>query len=254
LTALVGEAKAMYHTAGSLRGGQKVWIQAKLPEDLVVVRGDVVNKFLLLVNSHDGTTSMTCRFVTTRVVCQNTLNAALRERGAVDHVSVRHTGAAPKRVEEARRVLGIGLRYFEVFEQRCRAMSAKVLTERMLEEYFRAVVPLPPAGQDPSHVKRVHEVLAFLFEEGRGNQLPPVKGTLWAAYNAVTEYVDHVRGLRPDGKLRHNWAESALFGPGERIKRRAFDAAVALMEEGPLSRAWRRVRGGAIIPDVSDSV
>lgn len=35
---------------------------------------------------------------------------------------------------------------------------------------------------------------ACLFRNGRGNQEKRVAGTLWAAYNAVTELVDHSGG------------------------------------------------------------
>ena len=243
LDALVGEAKAMYHTAGNLRGGRKVWIQARLPKELVIVPGDVAEKFLLLVNSHDGESAMVCRFVATRVVCQNTLAAALREHGASRQVSVRHTRSATERVDEARRVLGLSLKYFDVFGQRCQAMSAKKLTQRMLHEYFSMVVPTPEPGRDSSQVRRIHQALAHLFEEGRGNERRQVRGTLWAAYNSVTEYVDHIRGVRKDGTPRGNWAESALFGSGDALKQRAYLAAVALVDEGVASRFWRRLRG-----------
>ena len=62
------------------------------------------------------------------------------------------------------------------------------------------------------------------------------------AYNAVTEYVDHVGGVRPNGHLGERWAAAALFGVGVEIKERAFGAAVALASEGTVARVWRRVR------------
>lgn len=243
LDALVGEARAMYHTAGSLRGGRKVWIQAKLPDDLVITPRDVANKFLLLVNSHDGSTALVCRFVATRVVCENTLAAALRERGTTSQVSVVHTRNATERVKEARRVLSLSLKYFDVFGQRCQAMSTVQLNRKMLAEYFAMVVPMPASGHNGSHVQQIHRALAHLFEKGRGNELRQVRGSLWAAYNAVTEYVDHVRGVRHDGNLRRNWEESALFGSGDVLKQRAYLAAVALMDESVAARFWRRLRG-----------
>jgi len=167
----------------------------------------------------------------------------LREHGASRQVSVRHTRSATERVDEARRVLGLSLKYFDVFGQRCQAMSAKKLTQRMLHEYFSMVVPTPEPGRDSSQVRRIHQALAHLFEEGRGNERRQVRGTLWAAYNSVTEYVDHIRGVRKDGTPRGNWAESALFGSGDALKQRAYLAAVALVDEGVASRFWRRLRG-----------
>jgi phage/plasmid-like protein (TIGR03299 family) len=245
---LVGQSAAMFHTAGSLHDGRRVWALAKLPNDLVIVPKDRVDKYLLLVNSHDGTSALTCRFVATRVVCENTLLAALRERGVTPHVAIKHTRNATARVEEARRVLGISVQYFEVFGRRCQAMASKQLSQRMLAEYLRAVVPLAAAGEVAAagRIQRVHDALTFLFEKGRGNHLPGVRGSLWAAYNAVTEYADHVRGVTKQGP-RPTWLESSAFGDGANLKRRAFAAATILLDEGTLGRFWRRVRARSLI-------
>jgi phage/plasmid-like protein (TIGR03299 family) len=251
---LVGQATAMFHTAGSLHGGRKVWALVKLPVDLIIVPQDRAGKYLLLVNSHDGTSSLTCRFVATRVVCENTLLAALREQGVTQQVAIRHTRNATARVQEARRVLGIGVRYFDVLGRRCEAMAGKQLTQRMLTEYFRAVVPFARTGDVAAtkRTERIHEALALLFEKGRGNHLSGVRGSLWAAYNAVTEYTDHVRGVRKDGP-RATWLDSSAFGDGARLNRRAFAAATALLDEGTLGRFWRRVRSRSLIGDSWES-
>jgi hypothetical protein len=74
-----------------------------------------------------------------------------------------------------------------------------------------------------------------LFEDGQGQSLPQVRGTLWAAYNGVTEYVDHRvlfgrngRPLPEDRRLGSVW-----FGEGYRIKARAYREAIGLAE------AWK---------------
>jgi Domain of unknown function (DUF932) len=157
-------------------------------------------------------------------------------------VSVIHTRKATQHVDEARRVLGLSLKYFDIFGQRCQAISTVPLNRKMLDNYFAMVIPPPPPSRSGTHVRQVHELLAHLFEEGRGNELRQVRGTLWAAYNAVTEYVDHSRGIRRDGTTRRNWEEAALFGSGNALKRRAYLAAVAVMDEGVLSRSWMRLR------------
>lgn len=228
---LVGESAAMYHTAGSLRGGSRVWVLAKLPQNLVVVPGDEVEKYFLLASGHDGGLSLTARFTDIRVVCANTLSAALSEPGAKWEMKVRHTQNVKDRVEEARKVLQVGLRYFEVLGRKYQALAAATIDAMMAQQYFEAVIPITKTSKDEDspRIKRTHEILAYLFQEGRGNQLPGVKNTMWAALNAVSEYVDHVRGVRRDGVPRETWAEAALFGSGMLLKQKAFTEALAFV-------------------------
>ncbi|MGH2856159.1 MAG: DUF932 domain-containing protein [Solirubrobacteraceae bacterium] len=66
-----------FETAGSLHGGRRVWVLATLP-DHIRVGGDDVRPYLLLMNSHDGSTSILAATTPVRTVCQNTLNPNVR--------------------------------------------------------------------------------------------------------------------------------------------------------------------------------
>src|SRR5690606_7560347 len=79
---VLGEAQAFYSEAGSLQGGSKVFITAKLPEPILVgAAKDPVDRYILLSNAHDGTRPLQMLFTPVRVVCCNTLNLALSKRG-----------------------------------------------------------------------------------------------------------------------------------------------------------------------------
>jgi phage/plasmid-like protein (TIGR03299 family) len=74
---IVGQNAAIYHTAGAIRDGERIWLLAKLPSQIVVVGDDVADKYLLLSNSHDGGSAVQVKFTPVRVVCNNTLTLAL---------------------------------------------------------------------------------------------------------------------------------------------------------------------------------
>lgn len=96
----------LYETAGAIGQGERIFITAKLPGYIRVGSGDdVTEKYIFLSTSHDGSGSITAAFTPIRIVCQNTLNAAMRSASNV--VRIRHTANAKQRLEDAHRVMGL---------------------------------------------------------------------------------------------------------------------------------------------------
>ena len=64
------------------------------------------------------------------------------------------------------------------------------------------------------------------FEDGPGAEVTGVRGTMWAAYNAVTHYIDHGRTrYRADSRSERRM-DSLLFGEGHRTRVMALDKAL----------------------------
>lgn len=229
--AIIESGDVTYETAGALGQGERVWVLAKVKDPMVIKGTDLVEKYLLLSNGHDGRTAVQIRFTPVRVVCQNTLNYALY-RGS-DLVYSHHGRGMDSRIaraqESVKRVLG----YYDALEKHFQQLARVPMPVGRLNVYFAAVFPNPKRRAKQTErtyaeaLKRVaglRSTSARLFEEGRGNNEKAIRHTLWTAYNAVTELVDHFLAYQ------NGWQrmESICFGEGERTKRLAFDEAMKL--------------------------
>ena len=218
---IVGQGAAVYHTAGALGRGERVWILARLPDDFEVVNGDPVGRWLLLSNSHDGKSSVQVKLTPIRVVCRNTLVRALKDGPAF---RVPHTRDMRTRLAQAEKTLGLVRRQYADLEATFGRMTKYMLTGARLTEYLSAVFPDPADADDEQAVAAVRRQRGWgthFFEKGKGNDLPGVRGTLWAAYNGVAELTDH-RGTRQTADRR---LHSVWFGEGAGVKARALRAA-----------------------------
>lgn len=216
---IVGQEAAIYHTAGALGNGERVWILAKLPGHIRVVGDDITEKYLLLSNSHDGKSSVTIKFTPVRVVCQNTLTLALND-GSAWRVS--HHADIHQKLKQAHQMMGLINDRFADLEQSFQAMSRVQLDTSRLSEYLAAVCPEVTEPDKQLLVQRDRSWSEFFFDQGKGNRLAGVTGTLWAGFNGVTEWIDH-RKTRQNANQRFS---SAWFGESARIKSRAFSVAL----------------------------
>ena len=103
--AIVGGDGIQYETAGALGNSAKIFITAKLPGYIKVGSNDLIEKYLFLTTSHDGFGSVMAAFTPTRIVCNNTLNVALKN--CSNAIKIRHTANVKERLEEAHKVMGI---------------------------------------------------------------------------------------------------------------------------------------------------
>lgn len=223
---VVGEGQAIYHTAGALGQGERIWILAKLPKNIIVSKDDVVETYLCLTTSHDGKSSVRMYHTPVRVVCQNTLNMSMSD--AKKGISIRHTGEIKDKVTEARKILGISIDYYNQFEEIIKTMENTSLNVESTKNYFSNVLNVADKDDISTRKENQLDELFQLFENGEGQKLGN-KCSLWKAYNAVTEYVDHfstVKNLEQDktNKLKNVW-----FGTGANIKEKAYDEALALI-------------------------
>ncbi|THA44657.1 DUF945 domain-containing protein [Streptomyces sp. A1136] len=222
LNYLVDESGAHFETAGSLREGRQVFLTMKLPQSLTIGRDDAVDLYIAAFNSHDGSSAFRIVVTPVRVVCANTLRAALRD--AKSSYTVRHTSGARGRIAQARQALGLTFKYAEEFEK----SAQRMLDAEMSTPALRTVVDtLWPASDNDSARKKTNRDTRWasirnLFEQA--DTQADIRGTVWAGYNAITEYANHVapaRGASPALKNAAR-AERVITGTADDVMERAF--------------------------------
>jgi len=215
-----------FETAGALGRGERIWVLARLRGDLDI-GPDRLERYLLLSNRHDGQGSVNIKFTPVRVVCQNTLSAAIGGQGR--SFCVRHDGQLHDRLDEARALIGMIHDTYRELAAAFEALRSHRLDRKGVDKYLEEVFPTPAKDAPPAAFARVardRSAAKYLGEYGRGNDAPDVEGTLWAAYNGVTDYIDH----RKTNRIVNDFHESRLkyvwFGHGASTKQRALVAAL----------------------------
>jgi phage/plasmid-like protein (TIGR03299 family) len=189
---IVGESGAHFHTAGSLGKGEKVFMSLHMPDGIMVGGADAHDLYLVVANSHDGSGALQAIVSPVRVVCQNTLNLAIR--GAKSRWSMRHTLNVDGKIAAAREALGVTFEYVEAFEKEAEAMLLDPFTNDEMAALLKEHIIPDPESEADGWVRRAQaerDRVMWLFAESETNEFG--RGSKYAAYNAVVEWADWLR-------------------------------------------------------------
>lgn len=222
---IVGGDGIFYETAGALGKGERIFITAKLPDYIRVGADDLIEKYLFLSTSHDGSGSITAAFTPVRIVCANTLSAAMHNK--TNTLRIRHTSNAKQRLEDAHKLMGISSNLSLQMEALFNSWSKIRITDKEVKQLVQAaLVPNKEVLQKLREGDEGELSTCFInmcdtaFEYAMSNetqQMPTTKGTLFGAYNAVTGYFQNVRRYKNDeAKLK-----SILLGGTASIRTQA---------------------------------
>lgn len=190
-----------YETAGSLSGGKKVWMLARLPDKLIA--GDQTETYMCFSNTHDGSGAIRVCMTPIRVVCNNTLNYALRT--AKRSWAVRHTGNIEKKIHEARMCLELGEAYMDGLAKYADDMANITVTR---DEIAAILDELFPVAEDASKRTRTNaqkvkdEYMVCWFAP----DIAKFRDTAWGALNAMSDMVTHNAPRRQTATYwENNW-------------------------------------------------
>ena len=216
LNYLADESGAVFETAGSIDNGKKVFMSMKMPEHLTIGGVDKVDMYLLAWNTHNGSSAFSVNVTPIRVVCQNTLTAAINS--AQSSYNLRHTPKVNGKIQAAREALGLTFKYVESFEK----LAEKLIAQKFSDKDFWSIVEkMIPIDEEEERQRNVaEEARGALMGLWKAPTQANIAGTKWAAYNAFTEYADWARPVRGANQELAR-AERNVQGIGEKFKNRA---------------------------------
>lgn len=216
--ALLGEG-VKYETAGSLASGKRVWVLARLENTTICEEN--IDPFLVFTNTHDGTGAVRVAITPIRVVCQNTLNLALRNNSR--HWSCAHKGDIQSKLDEARHTLESANRYMKELEEEFGELKLKKIsedqvnawTDELLKQEFADLVKkatvdakvvsiadyLKQQKYEEKLERKRRDILDIYFDK------PDLKETEHTAFrfvNAVSDYATHTKDHRNTKNYQEN--------------------------------------------------
>lgn len=195
---VVGEGQAIYDSAGVLRNGQVVWILAKRP-NILDIQGDKIDQFILLTNSHNGKSPFTMLITPIRVVCMNTLSAAIRtnKKTLGNRIVFRHTSGVMDGVMNALESTAAGARKALDIMDVYMANFQNVM-EKLMETKVNALQALEVTQKiiGGKRQNKAVDTVLDVYDGNHGMDQLTFKNTAYGLYNALTAYSDHARTIR----------------------------------------------------------
>lgn len=218
---LLGEG-VQYETAGSLDSGKRVWMLAKM--EGTEIAEEQIDPYLVFTNSHDGKGAIRVAAVPVRVVCQNTLNLALRN--ASRHWTCVHKGDIQSKLDEARFTLQNAEAYMKALEEEFGELKTKKVTETQVRDMTETLLKIEYASlfnkaikigkvvdfkeamrqqkfEDKINRKRT-DILNIYFDKP---DLRDTEHTAFRFVNAVSDYATH----NTDHKNTRNYQENLFM-------------------------------------------
>ena len=217
-----------YESAGSLKGGKFVWLLAKMPQEFEIVAGDKLEQYILFTTAHDGSRAVRVMPTSVRVVCWNTLSLATANESK--GLSIRHKGDIFEKLADAKKCIMTAQGKFNQFHDDAQKLASVEFDIEQLAALTQLLIPREKGKNDTRRAKARASILSNFTDDPQN--IDGVRGTAWAAFNAITQHVDHNSGYK--GKNTEAKAEarmdSVLFGANARLKTNALKAVMQVAE------------------------
>lgn len=205
---LLGEG-VKYETAGSLSSGKRVWLLAKM--ETVKITDEKIDPYLVFTNSHDGTGAIRVAITPVRVVCQNTLNLAMKR--ASRHWSAVHTGDMQSKLAEARNTLLNAKEYMATLEEEFGELKLINLPDAKLDDYINMLLPIDELKDSPRKQNNIIDMRKELrYRYFNAPDLQPIEKSAYRFINAVSDFATHTEPKRRTQNFQENLFMKTIDG------------------------------------------
>ncbi|MFF8786891.1 DUF932 domain-containing protein [Streptomyces sp. NPDC015125] len=206
LDLMAKESGATLHRAGAYQGGSKFFLSMTLPQTLRIGGVDEHNMHLALFGSHDGSSSNSFHIAPTRLDCGNMQRIFIK--GAKHSYSIPHTASAAVKMAEVHKALTTLFGYQDAFEREAERMLNTPLSLGQFEKVVHTIWPekAAPTARMRANTEARMSTLRTLFESAATQE--NIRGTAWAGWNAIGEYLDHFAPARNSLRAARSLADT----------------------------------------------
>lgn len=212
-------------TAGSIDKGRRIWGLGKLNSGFSIGNTDRVEGYILLTNTHKYGYSIQAKTTTVRVVCNNTLDIAIRDNTANAFKCFHSQSFDAKIMDYASNMIANAINGMKKFEEAANILAQKAVSEKQAKDFFINLVEgkKTNSGEISSQAEKKILEMIDIYQHAVGQDTSTAKGTAWGLLNAVTYHSDHIAMSNSEKRLASNW-----FGTLGNVKQKALDMALAI--------------------------
>lgn len=200
--ALIGETEngvIRYETAGSLCGGKRIWLLAKMPKTKIL--DDDIDPYMFFSNSHDGSGAVKVGMTAVRIVCANTLSMALNS--AKRQWSTRHMGDMQSKLEEAKLCLQLADKYMKGLDIEADRLANAKLYKEQIDEILEEMFPIDDNDTDRKK-RNVEDIKQSYYACWLQPDIAKFMNTAWGAVNAMSDFITHSAPKRNTKNFNEN--------------------------------------------------
>ena len=200
--AIVGETEdgvVKYETAGSLCGGKKIWLLAKMPTTKIL--DDEVDPYMFFSNTHDGSGSIKVGMTPVRICCANTLAMALNS--AKRSWSTKHVGDMQSKLEEAKLCLQMADKYMQNLDIEADRLANAKLYREQIDEILDEMFPIDENDSDRKK-QNVQSAKDSFYVAYFMPDILKFGESAWRAVNAMSDFVTHSTPKRNTASFNEN--------------------------------------------------